>query len=101
MTTRDHREVARARADPLLKHGVRMYDGAIKAVAQQQQHTMHPTVGIEASRQRKRAVIVFENDIKPKRESRPAPRAASRELPSFDLGPLQAEPPICVQGPSL
>jgi hypothetical protein len=89
----------RARADPVLKHGVCVYDGAMKAVASKLVHA-EPRVEISAPRQPKRSVPVSEDDIKSKRKSKSlaAIKAAAHEpFSSFDLGPLKAEPPICVQ----
>jgi hypothetical protein len=68
----------------------------MKAVAPMIVHA-EPRVESAEPRQRKRSMLVSENDTKHKRKSRAVPKAASPELPSFDLAPLEAEPLICVQ----
>lgn len=90
LTTRDAREVARARADPTLKRAVSMYDGAMKLVAQK---PPHPVVRVEGPRERKRSPLIPKTIAKPKL----APKVRSREPSEFDLGPLEAVPSLYVE----
>ena len=90
-TTRDQREVARARADPTLKRAVRMYDGAMKLVAQK---PAQPAVKVEP-RERERSPLIPRTIAKPKPKL--APKLPSREPSEFDLGPLEAVPSMYVE----